>query len=101
MEDPGYSQAGRALAYGADVVLAGGGDGTVRVVAEKLAATDVPMGLVPLGTGNLLARNLDMDVNDLEPTSTPRCTATSGTSTRPPWPSRIRGPGDSRSTRSW
>ena len=33
-DDPGYSQAEAALASGADVVLVGGGDGTVRVVAE-------------------------------------------------------------------
>jgi diacylglycerol kinase family enzyme len=65
VEDPGYSQAEAALASGADVVLVGGGDGTVRVVAEKLAHTNVPMGLVPLGTGNLLARNIHLDVNDV------------------------------------
>jgi diacylglycerol kinase (ATP) len=65
VEDPGYSQARRAVAMGADVVLVGGGDGTVRVVAEVLSHTAVPMGLVPLGTGNLLARNLGMDVHDV------------------------------------
>lgn len=64
-EDPGYSQARSALDYKADVVLVGGGDGTVRVVAESLAHTDMAMGLIPLGTGNLLARNVDLDVNDL------------------------------------
>jgi len=64
-EDPGFSQMQAALAGKPDVVLVGGGDGTVRVVAEALARTDVAMGLIPLGTGNLLARNVDLDVNDL------------------------------------
>ncbi|MEO5314606.1 diacylglycerol kinase family protein [Pseudarthrobacter sp. CC12] len=64
-EDPGFSQMQAALAAKPDVVLVGGGDGTVRVVAEALANTDVAMGLIPLGTGNLLARNVDLDVNDL------------------------------------
>ena len=64
-EDPGFSQARAAVAYGADVVLAGGGDGTVRVVAEVLAGTDTAMGVIPLGTANLLARNVHLEVNDL------------------------------------
>jgi diacylglycerol kinase family enzyme len=63
--DPGYSQVEAALAYKPDVVLVGGGDGTVRVVAESLIHTNVAMGVVPLGTGNLLARNINLDVNDL------------------------------------
>jgi diacylglycerol kinase (ATP) len=65
-EDPGYSQAKAALEFKADVVLVGGGDGTVRVVAESLAHTGVAMGLIPLGTGNLLARNVELDVYDVQ-----------------------------------
>lgn len=67
-EDPGFTQMQAALAGKPDVVLVGGGDGTVRVVAEALAHTDVAMGLIPLGTGNLLARNIDLDVTDLHGT---------------------------------
>ncbi|WP_163165145.1 diacylglycerol kinase family protein [Arthrobacter sp. Alg241-R88] len=65
-EDPGVGQAKEALAQGADIVIAGGGDGTVRCVAEVLSGGDIPMGLLPLGTGNLLARNLGMDITDYD-----------------------------------
>ena len=66
-DDAGQQAAARALAAGADVILAAGGDGTVRAVAEHLAQqdADAELGIIPLGTGNLLARNLDVPLDDL------------------------------------
>lgn len=60
-EDAGQEATGRALDAGCTLVIAAGGDGTVRAVAERLGETGSPaadLGIVPLGTGNLLARNL-------------------------------------------
>ena len=54
----GIAAARDAAAGSAGLVVAVGGDGTVRSCAEGLADTDVPLGIVPLGTANLLARTL-------------------------------------------
>jgi diacylglycerol kinase family enzyme len=59
-EDPGRGQAESAVSAGAGLVLACGGDGTVTACAEGVAGTGVPLAVIPLGTGNLLARNLGL-----------------------------------------
>jgi YegS/Rv2252/BmrU family lipid kinase len=59
-EDPGRGQAESAVSAGVDLVLACGGDGTVTACAEGVTDTGVPLAIIPLGTGNLLARNIGL-----------------------------------------
>lgn len=66
VEDPGQGMTREALDAGVDMVLAAGGDGTVRAVAEEIGDTKTPLALLPSGTGNLLARNLDLTLDDLD-----------------------------------
>jgi diacylglycerol kinase (ATP) len=64
VDDPGHSMTAQAVEQQVDLVIGAGGDGTIRVVANGLAGSGIPMGIVPAGTGNLLARNLDLPLDE-------------------------------------
>ena len=49
-----------AVQSGASAVVVGGGDGTVSLVAGHLAGTSIPLGVLPLGTLNHFAKDLDL-----------------------------------------
>jgi diacylglycerol kinase (ATP) len=66
VEDPGRAMTRQAVAEEVDLVIGAGGDGTIRSVADGLAHTGIPLGLVPAGTGNLLARNLDLPLEEVD-----------------------------------
>ena len=51
-------RAKQAAAEGVDAVLACGGDGTVFDILQGMAGSSLPLGIVPFGTGNVLAQNL-------------------------------------------
>lgn len=52
-----------AVENGADIVVASGGDGTMNEVARSLVDTDIPMGILPAGSGNGLARCLGISMS--------------------------------------
>lgn len=52
-----------ALTKGVDFVIAAGGDGTVSEVVGGMVRSDVPMGIIPAGTGNNLARDLSIPMD--------------------------------------
>jgi YegS/Rv2252/BmrU family lipid kinase len=64
-EGPGHAAqlANEALARGVDTLVAAGGDGTVNEVASRLVHTTARLGIIPLGSGNGLARQLGWSVN--------------------------------------
>ena len=61
-ERPGHARelTKAAVARGARLVMAWGGDGTINEVASALAFGEVPLGIVPAGSGNGLARQLSI-----------------------------------------
>jgi diacylglycerol kinase family enzyme len=62
--------AAQAVAEGASAVVAAGGDGTVSGVANALVSTDVPMGVLPVGTLNHFARDVGIPTDLTEATRT-------------------------------
>jgi diacylglycerol kinase (ATP) len=59
-------KARRAVEQGVDAVIVCGGDGTVFDVLQGIAGSDVPVGIVPFGTGNILAQNLRIPKKPVE-----------------------------------
>lgn len=65
-DDVGHQMVRDARDKDVDLVLVAGGDGTVRTVCSELVGTGIPVGLIPAGTGNLLARNLGVSLDEQE-----------------------------------
>jgi diacylglycerol kinase (ATP) len=57
---------GAALEKGADAVMVTGGDGVVSNALQVMAGTDVPLGVIPAGTGNDHAREFGIPTKDAE-----------------------------------
>ena len=49
-----------SIAEKADIIVACGGDGTINEVARCLVGSDIPLGIIPMGSGNGLASNLNI-----------------------------------------
>ena len=63
-EDPGRAMTEQAIREKVDLVLGAGGDGTIRIICSGLANSGIPFGLIPAGTGNLLARNIGIPLDE-------------------------------------
>ena len=62
--DDSASLAQAAVADGVDALVVVGGDGLVNLAAQALKGTDIPLGIIPAGTGNDAARSLGIDRKD-------------------------------------
>ena len=58
--DEAFDRLRDRVAAGVDGVVAVGGDGLVNLALQVVAGTDVPLGIVPAGTGNDIARALGL-----------------------------------------
>ncbi len=56
--------AAQALADGVEALVVCGGDGMVHLAVQLLAGTQTPLGIIPAGTGNDVARYFDLPRND-------------------------------------
>lgn len=64
VDDPGAGMCAAAVEDEVDVIFVAGGDGTVMAAVTALAGGTTPLAILPSGTGNLLARNLDLPLDD-------------------------------------
>ena len=62
--DEAFDRVRNRVAEGVDGLVAVGGDGLVNIALQVVAGTDVPLGIVPAGTGNDIARALGLALDD-------------------------------------
>jgi diacylglycerol kinase (ATP) len=67
----------RSIADGAELILAAGGDGTINEIAAGVAFSDVPLGILPAGTANVLANEMGIGSSiERAATELPACVPT-------------------------
>src|SRR5271155_3816405 len=59
-------KAKRAVGQGYEAIVVCGGDGTIFDVIQGLAGSAVPLGIIPFGTGNVMAQNLHLPRNPVD-----------------------------------
>jgi diacylglycerol kinase (ATP) len=62
--DEAFDRVRNRVAEGVDGLVAVGGDGLVNIALQVVAGTDIPLGIVPAGTGNDIARTLGLTLDD-------------------------------------